>query len=217
MRQREFGQYCGLARTLEVVGERWALLIVRDLLVRPRRYGELHKGLPAIPTNVLASRLKELEAAGVVERRLLPAPERGVAYALTERGRELEDAVVHLARWGARALGDPRPGEIATEESMVIALRSTFRPERAAGVSATWEVRGGDVVFHARVHDGTLTAGPGPAPDAPDLTITGGAGPPPLRELMAGELTPAAALRSGRLQVTGPRRLLTTFADVFRI
>src|SRR3954471_15933244 len=77
MRQRDFGQYCGLARALDVVGERWALLIVGDLLVRPRRYGELHKGLPAIPTNVLASRLKELEAAGGVERQLLPAAARG--------------------------------------------------------------------------------------------------------------------------------------------
>src|SRR3954469_23471648 len=168
MRQRDFGQYCGLARALDVVGERWALLIVRDLLVRPRRYGELHKGLPALPTNVLASRLKELEAAGVVERRLLPAPERGVAYALTERVLELEPAVLLLARWGARELGDPRPGEIVTAESMVVALRSTFRPERAVGVSATWEVRGGPVVFHARVDGRTLSAGPGPAPERPD-------------------------------------------------
>jgi len=217
VRQREFGQYCGLARALEVVGERWALLIVRDLLVRPRRYGELHKGLPAIPTNVLASRLKELEAAGIVERQLLPAPERGVTYALTERGRDLEDAVLHLARWGARALAEPRPGEIVTPESMVMALRSTFRAERAAGVTATWEVRGGDVVFHARVVDGVLEAGPGPAPVAADLTISGTDGPPPLRELMAGELSPGAAVRSGAIQLAGPRRLLTTFADVFRI
>jgi DNA-binding HxlR family transcriptional regulator len=219
MRQREFGQYCGLARALDIVGERWALLIIRDLLVRPRRFSDLRDGLPGIPSNVLSTRLKELEAAGVIERQLLPAPERGVVYALTDRGRALDDAVLRLARWGAAGLGDPRPGEVVTAESLVMALRSTFRPEAADGVDATWELRAGDVVLHARVAGGTLAAGVGPAPGAADLVITvaDGDGPPPLKAIMAGELSPDEAVGSGAVELTGRRRLLKTFAELFRI
>src|SRR5688500_14334398 len=110
MTNRSYGQFCGLARALETVGERWALLLVRDLLAGPRRYSDLRRGLPRIPTNVLAARLRELEDAGVVERQLLPRPETGFVYALTALGQELEPALRALGRWGARTLGDPRPG-----------------------------------------------------------------------------------------------------------
>lgn len=218
MRQRAFGQYCGLARALEVVGERWALLIVRDLLVRPRRYTDLHEGLPGIPTNVLSTRLKELERAGVVERRLLPAPDRAVVYALTEDGRALDEAVLLLARWGAARLDEPRPGEIVTPDSLVMALRSTFRREAAAGVSATWELRADGVVLYARVADGELHTGVGPAPEKPDLVIAmSPTGPPPLRALMSGELSPQAAVADGLVQLAGRPKLLTTFVQLFRI
>src|ERR1700736_888902 len=128
MRTRAYGQFCGLARALEIVGERWAMLIVRDLLVSPKRFTDLHRGFPRIPTNVLASRLKELETAGVVRRRLLPRPAGSIIYELTEYGAELEDTVVHLGRWGAKSLGDPRCEEIITADSLVMAMRSTFRP-----------------------------------------------------------------------------------------
>src|ERR671936_950820 len=113
-RRRSYGQFCGLARAVEVVGERWALLIVRDLLVGPKRFTDLRRGLPRIPTNVLAERLRELEYAGVVRRRLLPRPAGSVVYELTPYGQELEEAVLPLGRWGARALGEPRPDEIVT-------------------------------------------------------------------------------------------------------
>lgn len=218
MKQRAFGQYCGLARALEVVGERWALLIIRDLLVRPRRYTDLREGLPGIPTNVLSSRLKELDHAGVVERRLLKPPERAVVYALTEHGRELDAAVRELGQWGAGRLGDPRPGEVVTAESLVMALRSTFRPEAAGSVSATWEIRAGDIALHARVADGEVRAGVGPSPGKPDLVISMAPdGPPPLKALMAGELSPGAALADGLVDVTGRAGLLRTFVEVFRI
>src|SRR6516225_10062018 len=109
MAKRAYGQFCGFARAVEVVGERWAFLIVRDLLIGPRRFTDLHRGLPGIPTNVLTARLKELEEAGVVRRRVLPRPEGSVVYELTEYGRELEPTVVELGRWGAKTLGDARP------------------------------------------------------------------------------------------------------------
>jgi DNA-binding HxlR family transcriptional regulator len=103
MARRNYGQSGGLAQALEIIGERWALLIVRDLLEGPRRFTDLRSGLPRIATNVLSARLKQLETAGVVRRRVLPRPDGSVVYELTEYGRELEDVVVSLDRWGTRS------------------------------------------------------------------------------------------------------------------
>jgi DNA-binding HxlR family transcriptional regulator len=210
---REYGQFCGFARALEVIGERWALLIIRDLLVGPHRFTDLHRGLPGIPTNILTARLKELEQAGVVRRRILPQPERSIVYELTEHGLELEEVVFALGRWGAKTLDEPRPGEIVTAESLVMALRTTFRPKAARGLRAGYEVRFGEIVINARVDDGTLIAGQGPLPKA-DLVIDTG---PSLKDLMSGEITPAQAIKSGAVHLKGKRDLLTRFVEVFRI
>ena len=213
MPKRDYGQFCGLVRALEMVGERWALLIVRDLLVEPKRFTDLRQGLPRIPTNILAARLRELEQGGIVRRRALPAPERAVVYELTEYGAELEDVVVRLGRWGARSLGEPRPDEIVTADSMVMALRATFRPEAARGTRASYELRLGPVVVHAAVVGGRLVAGKGPLPGA-DLVIESG---PPIRALMAGEITPSDAVARGLVRLEGDERLLSRFAETFRI
>src|SRR5438105_10131964 len=138
---RTYGQFCGLARALELVGERWALLIVRDLLVGPRRFTDLRQGLPRIPTNVLSERLKELEHAGIVRRRALPRPAASVVYELTDYGSQLEEVVMKLGLWGAQALGEPRPDEIITTDSIVKALRPTFVPELARGLRTAYELR----------------------------------------------------------------------------
>lgn len=103
--RRSYRQFCGLARALDILGERWTLLIVRDLLRGPKRYGELLAGLPGLTTNLLAKRLRELEDAGVVEKLQLPPPASVTAYALSDRGRELEPAVMALGRWGGALLG----------------------------------------------------------------------------------------------------------------
>src|SRR5437867_2883487 len=137
MAKRAYGQYCGLAHALELVGERWALLIVRDLLVGPKRFTDLRRGLPRIPTNVLATRLKELEQSSVVRRRVLPRPAGSVVYELTRYGQGLEETVLALGRWGTQTLGDPRPGDILTVDALIIALRALFRPEAALGVQAS--------------------------------------------------------------------------------
>ena len=213
MKTRAYGQYCGFARALEVVGERWALMIVRDLLVAPKRFTDLLRGLPGIPSNVLTARLKEMEQAGIARRRLLPRPDRGVVYELTEYGLELEPVIVELGRWGAKTLGDPRPDETITLDSLVTALRTTFHPEAAQGVSAGFELRVGEIVLHARVDDGHVDAGGGPLAGA-DLVIHAGPG---IRALMAGELSPEGALENGTVQITGDRELLTRFAEMFRI
>lgn len=213
MAERNYGQFCGLARALDLVGERWAMLIVRDLLVGPKRFTDLRRGLPRIPTNILTARLKELEQAGIVSRRLLPRPAGAVVYDLTAYGRDLEDVVLRLGRWGARSLGLPRPGEIVTPDAMVIALRAMFTPAAATGVRASFELRLGEVVLHARIEDGRLAAGAGPAAD-PDLVIEAGPG---IRALFAGETSPADALRSGEVAVVGDPALLDTFAAIFRL
>jgi DNA-binding HxlR family transcriptional regulator/putative sterol carrier protein len=212
-RRRAYGQYCGLARAAEMVGERWALLIVRDLLVGPKRFTDLRRGLPRIPTNILSERLKELEDSGVVRRRVLPRPTGSIVYELTEYGAQLEDAVVQLGRWGARSLGEPRPDEIVTLDSLIMALRTTFRPEAARGRRAKFELRLGEIVLHACVEGGSVTVGEGPPPRA-DLVIETGPG---LKALMAGEISPSAAIEHGQVRLSGDSQLLTRFVEMFRI
>jgi len=196
-----------------VVGERWALLIVRDLFVGPKRFSDLSRGLPGIPSNILTARLKELEVAGIVRRRLLPRPSGAVVYELTEAGRELEEPVISLGRWGARRLGDPRPGEIVTEDSMAAALLSTFRPETAGRANMSYELRLGEIVVHAKVRNGTVTVGRG-ALQKPDLIIEAG---PAIRALLAREITPEEALREKSVRVTGDPKLLKRFTQMFQI
>ncbi|HEY3110928.1 MAG TPA: helix-turn-helix domain-containing protein [Chloroflexota bacterium] len=213
MATRVFGQYCGLARALELVGERWALLVVRDLVLGPKRFTDLRRGLPRIPTNVLSARLRELEETGVVRRRLLPRPAAAVVYELTSYGQELEDVVLRLGRWGARSLGEPRPEDVLTADSLVLALRATFRPEAARGLRASYELRAGDAVVHARVDDGALEAAEGPLAGA-DLVLETG---PALKALMAGELGPAEAVESGAVRLVGDPELLARFVELFRV
>jgi DNA-binding HxlR family transcriptional regulator len=211
---RAYGQYCGFARALELVGERWAMMIVRDLLVSPKRFSDLQQGLGKIPSNILTSRLKQLEAAGVAQRRALPRAEGGgVVYELTPYGYELDDAVVALGRWGAKRLGDPRPNEIVTPDSLCMALHSTFHPEAAGRTHARYELHVGPAVVHAIVHDGAVTVGKGPLPKA-DLVIEAGPG---IRAVMAQEITPQQALRGKVVSIKGNVKHFTRFARIFRI
>ncbi|HEY2473313.1 MAG TPA: helix-turn-helix domain-containing protein [Candidatus Cybelea sp.] len=212
---RAYNQYCGLARAAEILGERWALLIARDLLVGPKRFTDLQRGLTGIPSNVLTTRLKDLEEAGVIRRRVLPRPAAAIVYELTEYGAELEDALVAIGRWGAKSLGEPGPDEIVTEDSMIVALRTIFRPEAAAGVRASFELRMGGIVFHARVANKRVRVAAGPLEGA-DLVIEAGPG---IRGLLAGEITPQQARKSGIVRLNGKAKpeMLELFARLFRI
>ncbi|GAA0620072.1 winged helix-turn-helix transcriptional regulator [Sporichthya brevicatena] len=221
MAERSYGQYCGLARALDLVGERWALLLIRDLLVGPKRFTDLRRGLPKIPSNVLSTRLRELEEGGVVRRRPLPRPDSGVVYELTDYGRALEDVVLRLGSWGAAHLADPRPGEVLTPDAMVIALRAMFRPSAATDLQAAFRFVLGPpdapTVFFARVEGAMLEAGPGPGPEA-DLVIVGG---PDVRRLFAGEVSAREAIAAGLVHLDGPapdpEALLTAFTVAFRL
>jgi DNA-binding HxlR family transcriptional regulator len=211
MAAREYGQYDGITRALELIGERWALLIVRDLLVGPRRYGDLAAGLPRIPSNILAARLKELQAAGVLRR----APRsRVIVYELTPFGRELEPVVLALGAWGFKAMGDPREEQIITPDSMTISLRTAFRPDVAANLPATaYAARLDAAELFIRVDGRNLdvTRGSG------DADLAFGAGPG-IRRLISGELTPDVAIAMGVVQVLhGRGDLLERFASTFHL
>jgi DNA-binding HxlR family transcriptional regulator len=132
MSSRSYAQYCGLAAAMDVLGERWAALVVRNLLVGPQRYTDLLNGLPGISTDMLARRLAELEASGIVCRAELPPPAASKVYELTDAGRELEPVVVALARWGLRRLTSAEYDEAAYDPQwMELAIRAAFDPSHA--------------------------------------------------------------------------------------
>lgn len=224
MTARSYGQYCGVTTAVELIGERWAMLIVRDLLVGPRRYTDLKQGLPKIPTNILSARLKELQEGGVVRR--VPLASCGLVYELTSYGRQLEPIVLALGRWGFAQMGEPDPGDVVTADSLTMALRTAFQPDAAALLpTADYELRVGDVALRARVDRGSLSvhqiAPPAPpvegaAPGGvPDVVIAAGPG---IRLLISGEVTPAEALERDIVTVIrGDATLLERFAATFHI
>ncbi|TNC29399.1 winged helix-turn-helix transcriptional regulator [Mumia zhuanghuii] len=211
MAPRDYGQWCGITRALELVGERWALLIIRDLLVGPRRYGELAGGLPRIPSNVLAARLKELQAAGILRR--VPRS-RVVVYELTPFGRELEPVVLALGAWGFKAMDEPREEQVVTPDALTMTLRTAFRPQVALELPATsYATRLGPAELLVRVDGPTLhvTRGDGPV----DLAFAAGPG---LRRLISGELAPDRAIATGEIEVLrGRGDLLARFATTFHL
>jgi DNA-binding HxlR family transcriptional regulator len=208
---RDYGQYCGITQALELVGERWALLIVRDLLVGPRRYGELAAGLPRIPSNILAARLKQLQETGVIRR--VPRS-RVIIYELTPYGRELEPVVLALGAWGFKSMGDPRDEQIITPDSLTMTLRTAFRPQVAVDLPATaYAARVGPAELLIRVAGPTLdvTRGDGPV----DLAFATG---PDIHRVISGELTPDHAIATGAVEVLrGSGDLLDRFASTFHL
>lgn len=212
MRTREYGQFCGLARAAEMVGQRWTLLILRDLLVGPRRFSDLTAGLPGIPTNSLATRLKELEQDGLVTRETRREPDRSVVYTVTPRGAELAPALDALARWGAGGMRRPREGEIVTTASLVTALRLAADNATAADQrDLTYTVTVGDAVAQVSMRDGVVHVAPGAAASA-DLVITCG---PELRDLLGGVIDPDTAVATETVTLDGDAALLAPFTATF--
>ncbi|MEX5717410.1 winged helix-turn-helix transcriptional regulator [Geodermatophilus maliterrae] len=211
---RRYGQYCGLARSLEMVGERWGLLVVRDLVLGPKRFTDLQKGLPRIPASILSARLNELEEADVVRRRILPQLDASVVYELTEYGRQLESVLLDLGLWGARSLGEAAEDDVFTMDAAMLSLYTMFRPERAAGVRMSAELRyGPDMVLHALVDDGELKVAEGGYADATLVVEARGS----LRPLFAQELSPDEALDRGLVRLVGDRAQLDLLVDLFHI
>ena len=192
---RTYGQRCGIARALDLVGERWAALVIRDLILGPKRFTDLRESLPGIATNVLTQRLKQLERDGVVQRRKLPPPAASTVYELTEYGRELEPVLLALGRWGARSLGGPDANDTTRAEWFGVALKAYFVPEAAAGLDASVGLRFDDADLALVIRDGRLDVAVG-LPDAPDLTLSA-ASPATLVALLSGATAPDALSAAG--------------------
>jgi DNA-binding HxlR family transcriptional regulator len=195
-----YDQYCPMAHALSLVGERWSLLIVRELMHGPKRYTDLANGLPGIGTNILAARLRDLEEVGVVEKKKLPPPYASTVYDLSDYGRELDEVMHALARWGARSLGPPGPEDELYDEWGVNAFAALFDPEAARGLTETYVLKIDDDVFTARVKEGHLEASCGAADDRDVLVETG---IETFFPLVSGELTPAEAVKQQRASFEG--------------
>ena len=211
---RGYGQYCGLARALDLVGGRWSLLIVRDLLTGPKRFSELEQGLPGIATNVLSSRLRELEEAGLVRRSLLAPASSSVVYGLTSYGLELEGPVVHLGLWGSKSLGKPEKDDFFSPSALAIALRGAFRPDKAKGDDLAVEIRFGGRPVHVSVSNGQVSFPSEPPSEAHVVLETA---PEMFAELLAGSVKIDSAIASGRAELQGPKREARRFFEIFRL
>jgi DNA-binding HxlR family transcriptional regulator len=209
--KRTYGDRCGIARALDLVGERWALLIVRELLLGPKRFTDLRAGLPNLGPDILSQRLRELEAVGVVRRTKLPPPAGSRVYELTEWGRDLEPVVLQLGRWGSRApvpAGEPPLGA----DSAVLALKTLFDPAAAGDVEARYELRLGEHRFRARVTGGRLELARGAA-EHPDATIE--TDPATLAAVLWHGRAMTEAERAGDMTIDGSRPAIDRFVGLF--
>lgn len=202
MSKRSYNQYCGVARAMDVLGERWTLLIVRELLPGPKRFKDLLEGLPGIGTNLLTARLKDLKWYGVVRRATLPPPAASRVYELTELGRSLEPVIMGLARWGLEFLGASREEDDRQPAWAMVALRSVLEPEAAGEARESYEFRVDGEVFHVWIEDGEAEVRQGFVPD-PDLVVRSDTHT--LLAVAAGRIEPAEAVASGAIGMEGDR------------
>ena len=209
--KRTYNDRCGVARALDIVGERWALLVVRELLLGPKRFTDLRAGLPGVSPDVLAQRLRELEAAGVVERRKLAPPAGSRVYALTERGEELEPVLIQLGRWGSAAPvppGEPR----MNADALLLALKTVFSSTAAGDLSTTVALRLEDQDFTVHVARGLIGTLRREAAQ-PDLSID--TDPGTLAAVLWHGRDLGKAERAGEISVRGSRSVLKRFLRLF--
>lgn len=207
---RSYDDPCGIARALDCVGERWALLIVRELLFGPKRYTDLRAGLPLTSPNVLSQRLQELEACHVLHKRVLPQPSGATVYELTAWGRELESVLQSLARWGSRA-AMPSAQELSAD-ALLMALKTTFNASASPITKARVQLRLGTNVFQLLIDRRQLAIERGQ--DKPfDVAITTEAAC--LRRVVFGQLTLAHVRRTGQLSLEGDEKVAVQFLQMF--
>src|SRR5436305_3952183 len=217
--KRTYGDRCGIARALDLIGERWALLVVRELLLGPKRFTDLRAGLPHIGPDVLSQRLRELEQAGILRRGKLPPPAGSRIYERTPRGRELEPVVLALGRWGSRG---PLPYEggratgrgdaVFGADSVVLALKTLFTPSATPNIRASYELCLGDQCFRANIKDGQLELCRGRA-DAANAVIE--TDPLTLSGVLWHGGSLADAIASGEIKVRGSAAAAEWFLTLF--
>jgi DNA-binding HxlR family transcriptional regulator len=209
---RSYAQLCGIATALDVIGDRWTPLILRDLLLGPLRFSDLAEGLPGIGTNTLAARLKHLEAAGVIHRRLLPLPDRGTVYELTTYGRELEPILLALGRWGTKSMTRLPPDVASRSRWLAAAMLAFHDTSQPIARATTWQLRLTDGAFTVRAERTSLTVTAG-APDDADLVIT--TDDEHLHRLLTHQLTPAEAVATGAATLDGDATALPRLLELF--
>jgi DNA-binding HxlR family transcriptional regulator/putative sterol carrier protein len=208
--RRTYGDGCAIAHGLDLVGERWALLVVRELLLGPKRFTDLKKGLPNASPNVISERLRELERAGIVKREKLPPPASLRVYALTDWGRELDETVIALGRWAARS---PSPSDAPVGlDSIVLALKTLFDPGAAKGLRASYELRLGEDRFRIEVSDDQIEVTRG-EPDQADATID--TDPDTLTAVLWRGRPLADAQRAGDLSIDGDQSAVERLVPLF--
>lgn len=203
MSERSYGDPCGIARALDLVGERWALLVVRELLLGPRRFSELRAGLSGASPNVLSQRLVELEAGGVVRKQ----ESSSGAYELTDWGRELHPVLVRLGRWGAQS--SLKPAGKLSRTAFLVALESTFDSTAAGTLSARYELRLGEERCGVEVHEGAIHI-TGGVPTRSDAVIAGSVDT--VRAVVFGD----RKLADVDLELLGDRELAKAFLRLFK-
>lgn len=211
MAKRGYCDPCGIARGLDIAGTRWALLVVRELILGPKRFGDLRAGLPGMSAETLTQRLRQLEEEAVVQRTTLPPPASAHVYELTPWGYDLEPVILALGRWGSHAPFPPGDTPLSPD-AMMLALPTVFNPARATGVDATYELHLAQQPFHVVVSGGRLDLARGPA-NRPDTTIA--TDTTTLPELLWRELTIEQAEKRGTLAIDGSRRAARRFLRLF--
>lgn len=210
--KRCYGDACGVARALDVVGERWALMVVRELLLGPKRFTDIRDGLPHLSADVLAQRLRGLESAGIVERRVLPPPAPAKVYTLTESGRDLEPVILALGLWGGTHAAPPEAGMCMSFDSHILSLRTLFRPDLAAGFETRVRLLLDGQEFSAEIAAGEATIERG-LEAHPDATVE--AHPGTMLDVVHGRRDLDDALEAGELAIGGDEQVGRRFLGLF--
>lgn len=212
MTNRSYNQYCGLAYALDIVGERWTLLIIRELIPGPRRFTDLMEGLPGISTNLLSERLKSLKQQGIVSRCVLPPPAGSTVYELTPLGQALESTLLELGKWGSQFV--PPSMEDATllhAGSYALTLKTFFRPQQAQGIHETYELRIDNEILQVQIESGEIHVQQGDALKADVVIYTDTAS---YLRLLTGQIQPNEAISRGLVRIEGDPEALSRLLDL---
>jgi DNA-binding HxlR family transcriptional regulator len=212
MSKRTYNQYCALSAALDVLGERWTLLIVRDLLYGPKRFKDLHANLLGIGTGLLTARLNQLQADGVIERTRLPPPASTSAYQLTADGQALHGILVELARWGLPRVGLANGRTLATGDVLILALEASFDPMAVEHADGIYELQIDGTPYRLEINRRALDIRLG---HATSPLTTAATDAQTLIDLTDGETTLEAALASGRVKIAGDLEAAARFAQAF--
>jgi DNA-binding HxlR family transcriptional regulator len=212
MTSRSYNQYCGLAYALDIVGERWTLLIIRELMAGPRRFTDIMTGLPGISTNLLSERLKSLEQQGLLSRRVLPPPAGSTVYELTALGRALEATLLELGKWGSQFVPPSAEGAtLLNVGSYALTLKTFFRPEQAQGINETFELRIDNELLQVQIKAGEIDVWQGETREADVIFRTD---MPTYLALLQRQIQPDEAISEGLIQIEGEPDALSRFLNL---